>query len=203
MTEPSILDQDEPLLPDAPERELPTEAGLAGGGESLILPGVVIEQQRYSYWCWSAAGVCVARKYDPATRWNQCLFATTLLNLGLDCCQAPNEPSCNQTADLGDAFTRLGVFRGVQALDGQPQVPIESFASELRTQRLLALRIQYPEIGHCVVVSGFLIAPKQSWIWVNDPSNASSGWYPFPEAISSFQNGTGGLRGYASDLLYV
>lgn len=139
-------------------RERAVAVGLIG----RMLDFVLSRQERES-WCWAACAGGVSAYYDSSSQWTQCRVAGATLEQA-DCCEAG---ACDRPCYVHRALEATGNL--ARRFEGQ--ISRKLLIAELRQGRPVVIRIQYPELGHFVVIDGYRAAGT---VRVRDPADQST-----------------------------
>jgi Papain-like cysteine protease AvrRpt2 len=141
-------------------------AALARFAERVL--GVDVARQHHDLWCWAACASAVSRFYDAASTWTQCRVAGAVLG-SATCCD--DDPLCNVKAAVYVALDHTGNL----AARVPGPVPRRRLVRELARGRPIVVRVQYPDVGHFLVVDGSRWL-KDRRIRVHDPGYPRTVW---------------------------
>jgi Repeat of unknown function (DUF5648)/Papain-like cysteine protease AvrRpt2 len=159
------------------------DEGITGYVYANLLPGAVpfyrlygpnvvrslnfVEQpQQQTNWCWAATSVSVARYYDPANTWTQCLLVNDAL-AQTTCCQNGATRPCNQSWYGDRALTIVG---HLASTGGASTFAIVQ--SEINALRPISIAIYwFGDGGHNPLIDGYSAASVSPTIDIQDP------WY--------------------------
>jgi len=122
-----------------------------------------LRRQEGDSWCWAACASAVSAYFDPGSPWTQCAVAEATLGRS-GCCvdvDACDEPSY--------VYQALEVTKNLSARFKGP-VGRDHLIGELRSGRPIVARIEYPGIGHFVVIDGYR---RVGTVRVSDPADES------------------------------
>lgn len=140
-----------------------------GGDEDVQVLTFSMETQQASQWCWAAVAASVARFYDPASPWTQCVLANHELGR-TDCCDGEfNRGPCDCPKKLGPSLARTGNLRSRDA----GTVPAGVLAEEIQEGNPVACRVGWRGGGgHFVVIYGLTAGgqPAPALVHVADPA---------------------------------
>jgi Peptidase_C39 like family len=138
-------------------RERAINVGLIGRLLDFVLP-----RQEGDSWCWAACASGVSAYFDPSSTWTQCAVAGATLGKS-DCC----EGGCDHPSYVYRALEATGNL----AFRHEGPVSRDVLIAELKLGRPVVVRIQYPEVGHFVVIDGYGVIGT---IHVRDPADEST-----------------------------
>jgi peptidase C39-like protein len=139
-------------------RERAISVGLIGRVLDFVLP-----RQEGESWCWAACATGVSTYFDPSNGWTQCSVAEAALSRS-DCC---DQGACDHPSHVYRALEATGNL----ALRHEGPVSREVLIAELKLGRPVVVRIQYPDVGHFVVIDGY---GTMDTVHVRDPADESS-----------------------------
>jgi hypothetical protein len=132
--------------------------GRLGGTLDFKLP-----RQEGESWCWAACASAVSVYFDPTSVWTQCAVAGATLETP-ECCGNPT--ACDHPSYVYRALEATGNFAARFAGPISRDLVIQ----ELKGGRPVVARIQYPDIGHFVVIDGYRVTGS---LRVLDPADES------------------------------
>jgi hypothetical protein len=151
--------------------------------EEVQVPGLHVELQRHTNWCWAAVASAVARHHDPATRFaRQCDVANEHLKRTLSTPEAQAAAGvgqccagglCNLEAALDQALITVGRDGPIKA----GPLAFDALWEEL--PGLLCARIEHPQRGHFVAIAGASLHGNQRQVLVADPAVDGAFWCPY------------------------
>lgn len=154
-----------------PENGAPvmTAAGDAlGGAATSNRLSFAMEVQEEDQWCWAAVAVSVARFFDPATGWTQCLLACAEFERS-DCCDPAHRDDCDKPWYLNRALARTDNLAAPTHVGPRTFAEV---AGEIDAGRPAGCRIEWRggDEGHFVVIGGWLKAASgKEYVDVFDP----------------------------------
>ena len=158
-------------------------AGYCGADPVDVVLRFTMQAQTQGNWCWAANSVSVARFYNAATTWTQCLVANAQTGFS-DCCGAGASGHCNIYGFLGAAYTTVGHFNVSTGT-------VTSFAdveTEMLGGRPLGIRVAWSGGGaHFISATG---TEDDSFVWVSDPGGGTTALVAY-ETLKTSYSGSG------------
>lgn len=159
------------------------------------IPFIQQHQQR-SELCWIAVAVSVKRHFDPTSQMRQCELAKALLGITGPCCTDPDGvlAPCNKPGRLEVALGSVQHLAPTSRAapnpnnNGQPMA-FADVQQQIDRNLPVCIFIQWPgeDIGHFILISGYLESAGKQYLWVNDPLYGS-GPKPYQQVVSNYHS---------------
>ena len=157
--------------------------GWAGEDPVDVVLRFSMQKQTQSNWCWAATGASVAKFYNPASTWTQCLIANGQRNR-TDCCGAGASGPCNVYGSLSDAFQRTGHL----ASSSSSTTTFANIEAQVLQGRPLGIRVAWSGGGaHFICATG---TEDNSLVWVSDCGSGTTSLVDYNTLVNSY-NGSG------------
>jgi hypothetical protein len=154
--------------------------GWAGEDPVDVVLRFSMQQQTQANWCWAATGASVAKFYNPASTWTQCLIANGQLSRN-DCCGAGASGPCNVYGSLTDAFQRTGHL----ASTANGTTAWSNIEAQMLQGRPLGIRVAWSGGGaHFICATG---TEDNSMVWVSDCGSGTTSLVDYNTLVNSYR----------------
>lgn len=140
--------------------------------ERDVLTGFSLHKQKQSNWCWASVGVALSAYFKrPET--TQCALVNRVIGVaGLDCCQAPADPSCNSIQLMSAVLAGIAVPRLQSPAQPQPadDLTFDLVKKDIGRRRPIVCLLTGGTGDHYVVVVGWSMVDDLPVLLVDDPA---------------------------------